>query len=106
MRRSETGPGLWEAGGVLIGLMRPRDPQSLSVEGDSLAQVRDRVDALTPAGYQATSMPVRMTNGTINLTATATIERRDGLEEISDDNMPALRAKIPDGWQLLSVRRA
>lgn len=28
-----------------------------------------------------------------------------GYQDISADDMPALRAKFPDGWQLLSVRR-
>lgn len=85
--------------------MRPLNPRTVEVEGDSLEQVRERVAALTPAGYEATSMPVRMTNGTINLTATATLERRDGIEEITADDMTTLRAKVPEGWQLLSVVR-
>lgn len=31
-------------------------------------------------------------------------QRRDGIEEIEADDMAALAAKVPDGWQMLSVR--
>lgn len=39
------------------------------------------------------------------LTATATVVRRDGLQEIEAETFDELRALVPDGYQLLSVRR-
>ncbi|EQM81796.1 MULTISPECIES: hypothetical protein [Microbacterium] len=33
-------------------------------------------------------------------------QRRDGLREIEAENMDALIALVPEGWQLLSVRTA
>lgn len=33
-------------------------------------------------------------------------QRRDGTQELEAENMDALQAKIPEGWQLLSVRTA
>ncbi|MFF1540510.1 hypothetical protein ACFVWL_10540 [Microbacterium sp. NPDC058269] len=33
-------------------------------------------------------------------------QRRDGLREVQAENMDALQAKVPEGWQLLSVRTA
>ncbi|WP_448238907.1 hypothetical protein [Microbacterium paulum] len=38
------------------------------------------------------------------MTSTATIERRDGLREIEAPTIDELRAAVPDGWLLLSVR--
>ncbi|MCR2824488.1 hypothetical protein [Microbacterium sp. zg.Y909] len=46
-----------------------------------------------------------MTKGTITVTAVATIVRRDGGREIEADDMPALKAQVPEGWQLVHVRK-
>lgn len=54
---------VWETGGVLIGLVRPRESRSLQVQGDSLEEVRQHVDELIPEGFELASMPVRMSNG-------------------------------------------
>ncbi|WP_188042351.1 hypothetical protein [Microbacterium sp. ANT_H45B] len=37
--------------------------------------------------------------------AIGTFTRFDGIRETEADGMPALRAKVPDGWRTLSVRR-
>jgi len=47
-----------------------------------------------------------MTAGSTALTATGTMQRRDGLREIEADTMTQLEALVPDGWMLLSVRSA
>lgn len=39
------------------------------------------------------------------MTAEGTIAGRDGVTEIQADDMAALQAKVPEGYQLLSVRR-
>lgn len=68
--------------------------------------MHQKLTAKVPAGWELTAAPVAMTAGSTALTATGTIERRDGLREIEADTMPQLEALVPDGWMLLSVRSA
>jgi len=49
-------------------------------------------------------MPVTMMKGETRLVATATIVRRDGGLELEAETMEALRAKLPAGHVLVSVR--
>lgn len=60
----------------------------------------------TPNGWELPSSPVTMPKGTNAMTAVATIARRDELREVEADDMAALEAKVPEGWQLVTVRRA
>lgn len=46
-----------------------------------------------------------MLKGSTLLKAPATIERRDGLIEIEGDDLAGVRAKLPQGYKLLSVRK-
>lgn len=46
-----------------------------------------------------------MTNGTPVRSVEGKFERRDGEREIEADDMAALEAQVPEGWQVLSVRR-
>lgn len=89
---------------MLTGLIRPRETRTVDVEGDSLGDIHEKLTAQVPAGWELTAAPVAMTAGSTALTATGTIERRDGMREIEADTMAQLEAKVPDGWQLLSVR--
>ncbi|MDY0830655.1 hypothetical protein SK224_16080 [Microbacterium sp. BG28] len=45
-----------------------------------------------------------MSAGTTTLAATGTY-LPTAVQEVEADDMPALRAKVPDGWMLLNVRR-
>ncbi|WP_234057916.1 hypothetical protein [Microbacterium sp. NFH-22A-Y] len=89
---------------MLTGLIRPVETRTVNVEGDSLADIHGKLTAQVPAGWELTKAPVTMTAGSTALTATGAIERRDGLREIEADTMTQLEAKVPEGWQLLSVR--
>lgn len=86
--------------------MRPIENRSLAVEAADLAGIRERLAAEQPEGFDLVSAPVEMIKGAPILKATGTFQRRDGIEEIEADDMDALQAKVPDGWQLLSVRPA
>lgn len=89
---------------VLIGTIRPRETTTIDVEGHSLAEVQEMLEAQAPAGFDLENVPVKMTGGTTLLTATGTFSRRDGAREIEAANMGALRAQVPKGWILLHVR--
>lgn len=90
---------------MLVGTIRSTETLQVTVEGDSLEAVRAALTAQAPAGFELVSAPVRMRKGSITLDATGTFARRDAVEEIEVDDMPTLQGKVPDGWQLLSVRR-
>ncbi len=76
----------------------------MDVERHSLAEIQEKLTAAVPAGWELASAPVAMVKGSTVMTATGTFQRLDGLREINDDTMPALEAKAPNGWALLSVR--
>jgi hypothetical protein len=97
------GGGLY-AGDMLIGLMRPVESKTHTVQAEELDEIQDLLSAETPEGWQLASAPVAMAKKDTILTAEGTIVRRDGLQEIEADDMAALEAKVPDGYQLLSVR--
>lgn len=89
---------------MLTGLIRPVETRTITVEGDSLADVHTKLTAQVPAGWELTAAPVSMTAGSTALKATGTFERRDGIREIEADTMSQLEAQVPAGWMLLSVR--
>ncbi|MFF2632917.1 hypothetical protein ACFVR6_08590 [Microbacterium sp. NPDC058021] len=90
---------------MLIGSIRPVETREIAVEGDSLAELHKKLTAQTPAGWELAEAPVRMTKGTVAVTAVGKFVRRDGAREIEADDMAALRAKVPAGWQLTNVRQ-
>lgn len=50
-------------------------------------------------------MPVAMTKSETTLTCEETITRRDGLTTVSGEDLDAVRAQMPEGYELLSVVR-
>jgi len=88
---------------MLIGRIRPVETRTFDVQGESLAALRAAVEAQLPAGWVVADAPAAMPKGSQLLTSTATIARRDGVEQIEADDQAALEAKVPPGWQLLSV---
>ena len=89
---------------MLIGLIRPLETRSFDVESTDLAGVQEALAALRPEGFDLVSAPVQMIKGAPILKATGTFHRRDGIEQIEAEDMDALLARVPEGWQLLSVR--
>lgn len=90
---------------MLIGLIRPIETTAAEVIGTSLADVHGQLVDHQQPGFYLTSAPVRMLKGEAKMEATGTFRRVDGLREIEADDMSMLKAKVPEGWQMLSVRR-
>ncbi|MDR7184906.1 hypothetical protein J2X85_001940 [Microbacterium trichothecenolyticum] len=88
---------------MLIGRIRPVETRTVDVEGASLEALSAAVRAELAAGWVVTDVPAAMPKGSQLLTSTATMARRDGVEQIEADDMAALQAKVPEGWQLLGV---
>jgi hypothetical protein len=91
---------------VLIGLMRPVESHSVAIEATGLADVQTQLEAHRPEGFDLVSAPVEMIKGAAILKVTGTFHRRDQVTEVEADDMDALHAKVPEGWQLLNVRSA
>lgn len=89
---------------MLIGVIRPVESTTHTVQAEELDEIQALLAAQTPDGWQLASAPVAMAKKDTILTAEGTIVRRDGLQEIEADDLPALEAKVPEGYQLLSVR--
>lgn len=89
---------------MLIGVIRPVEFKNVTVQGHEFDEINDLIAAETPPGWLLVHAPVAMAKKDTVLTAEARIERRDGLQEIEADDLEALQAKIPEGYQLLSVR--
>jgi len=84
--------------------IRPRETQSVEVQGPSLEDIQLQLAGKCPPGFELVSAPVAMQKGSSVLTATGTFARRDGLRDIEADTMDQLRELTPEGWQMLSVR--
>jgi hypothetical protein len=91
---------------VLIGVIRPTESRELTAEGESLDAVRRALQAQVPDGWQLLHSKVTMPKGSTALTASARMARWAETREIEADDMPGLEAKVPEGWSLISVRRA
>ncbi len=89
---------------MLVGMIRPKGTQTAEVTGTSLDDVQQQLEAQRPDGYELVNAPAEMIKGAPLIKTLGTFERRDEVTEIEADDMDALEAKVPDGWQLLSVR--
>lgn len=90
---------------MLIGLIRPKEVQTFDVEAADLAGVQSELAAQRPDGFDLVSAPVKMIKGAAVLKATGIFHSRDRIEQLEAEDMDALHAKVPDGWQLLNVRK-
>ncbi len=88
---------------MLVASIRPAETRTVTVEGENIPELRADLEAQTPAGWDLVDAPVKMKPGGVR-TIEARYQRRDGIEEIEADDMTTLEAKVPDGWQMLSVR--
>ena len=91
---------------MLIALIRPVESSTADVIGTTLAEVLVELEQHRKPGFDLTSAPVRMLKGEAKMEATGTFKRVDGIEQIEADDMAALRAKVPEGWRMLTVRTA
>lgn len=89
---------------VFTGTIRSIEVITVEAEGASLAEVKAKLHEQTPPGFDLTDAPVTMRAGEGTLTAIGRFARRDGTRDIEADDIPSLRAKVPEGWQLLNVR--
>lgn len=90
---------------MLVALIRPAEKHTATVQGTDLPALRAELVAQAPAGWELVASPVTMKPGGIRIVE-GKFQRHDGVREIEADDMAALVAKIPDGWQMLSVRKA
>lgn len=91
---------------MLSARIRPVETRELTVESPSIDEARAEVDAQVPAGWVVTDAEATMAKASIMITLHAKLARRDGVRDIEAPDMDALRAQVPEGWQLLSVREA
>lgn len=90
---------------MFVGTIRRVENTSVELAGHSLEEIRELARAATPDGFDLVSAPVQMIKGSTELKATATYQRRDGLRDIEADDRSALLAKVPEGWQLVNMRK-
>lgn len=83
--------------------MRPVETTSASVEAASLEEIQELLESHRPEGFDLISSPVEMIKGASILKSTGTFARRDQVTEIQAEDLDGLHAKVPEGWQLLSV---
>lgn len=89
---------------MLVALIRPTEKYTATVQGTEIPDLRAQLVREAPEGWDMVSAHVEMKPGGIRI-VTGKFERRDEPQEIEADDMDALTAKIPEGWQMLSVRR-
>lgn len=89
---------------MLTGLIRDARTVTVDVEGDSLEIIQEKLAAAAPEGFELVMAPARMRKGSITLDTTGTFEARGEVTEIEGQDLDALRAQVPEGWRLLSVR--
>ncbi|GAA1526426.1 hypothetical protein HD600_002742 [Microbacterium ginsengiterrae] len=90
---------------MLVALIRPVEVRTVSVEGEHIPDMRNEVITQMPEGWDLINAPVSMARGGARKME-ATFQRFDELREIEAEDMDALIAKVPEGWMMLSVRRA
>ncbi|CAH0138219.1 hypothetical protein [Microbacterium foliorum] len=91
---------------MLFALIRPREIRTVEVIGTTLEDVQTQLAAHRQPGFDLADAPVRMLKGEAKMEAVGMFLRVDGIREIDANEMPALKEKVPDGWRMLSVRRA
>jgi hypothetical protein len=88
---------------MFIGMIRPVETRTREVRGEGIAAIHEQLEA--PAGWELTQAHMGRQPGTTEFITVGQFVRRDGLTEIEADDIAALRAKVPEGYQLLNIRR-
>lgn len=89
---------------MLIGTIRPTETRTVEVTGESLDDIQVKLEALRPEGFDLVKSTAHPVKGTMLLSSVGTFARRDGAREIEADDRAALYAKVPDGYELLTIR--
>lgn len=90
---------------MLIATIRPAEKYTATVAGTEIPELRAQLVEEAPEGWEMVSAHVEMKPGGIRIVE-GKFQRRDKPREIEADDMAALEAMVPEGWQMLSVRRA
>ncbi|WP_336653535.1 MULTISPECIES: hypothetical protein [unclassified Leucobacter] len=90
---------------MYIGTIRPIETATVTAVGAGLEEVAVLVSAQAPEGWDVVETKVAMSKHETTLSATATIARRDGVQEIQGVDYATVVAAVPDGFQLLHVRQ-
>lgn len=89
---------------MLIGTIRPTETRTVEVTGESLEDIQEKLEALRPEGFDLVKSTAHPVKGTMLLSSVGTFARRDGAREIEADDRASLDAKVPDGYELLTIR--
>lgn len=89
---------------MLAGRIRPVETRELTLEAPTIAQARADAEAQIPEGWVITDAEPSMPKASVMITLHVKLARRDGVTDIEADDLDSLEAKVPEGWQLLSVR--
>lgn len=89
---------------MLIGAIRPTETVELQAKGDSLEAIAAALQVQIPDGWELVQQKVSMIKGSTMLTAVGRVSRWGEIREVEGDDMAGVRSRVPDGWQLLSVR--
>lgn len=89
---------------MLIAMIRPSEKHVAKATGTEIPDLQSELIAGAPEGWEMVSAHVEMQPGGIRIVE-GKFERRDEPTEIEAESMDALMAKVPEGWQVLSVRR-
>lgn len=84
-------------------MIRPTATADLTAHSHVQADLRDALEGQVPPGHELTDARVEMVKRSTELIGHGRY-RSIEVREIEADDMVALRAKVPEGWQLLNVR--
>jgi hypothetical protein len=90
---------------MLVAQIRPAEALTLTAQGTEIPDLRAQLIEEAPKGWELVSAHVEMRPGGIRIVE-GKFESRESPRDIEADTMDELAAKVPDGWRMLSVRRA
>lgn len=89
---------------MLTGRIRQARTVTVDVQGESVEELQQALAAATPAGYELVSSSMRSRKGSFTLDSTGTFAERGEVREVEGANLDEIRSRVPEGWELLSVR--
>lgn len=91
---------------MLTATIRPVETRTLELNGESGDVIREAVTEQMPDGWVIAGTKLKLDSHTASFNATVTITRRDGLQTIEAADMDSLHALVPDGWQMMNIRKS
>ncbi|WEG07403.1 hypothetical protein PU630_08980 [Microbacterium horticulturae] len=89
---------------MMSGRIRPIETREVTLQAPTIDETREQARGEVPEGWDLTDAAATMPKASTMITLNAKMARRDGVQEIEADDIASLRAKVPEGWQLLNVR--